>query len=52
MVTTNQKSIIDTQKRKSNPNTTLNVIIKPQEKTIEEGENKKRPTKTNPKHIY
>ena len=33
MVTTNQKSAIDTQtKKKINPNTTVNVVIKSQEK--------------------
>ena len=33
-----KKSIIDTQIRKSNPNTTLKIVIKPQEKrTREEG---------------
>ena len=30
MVTANQKSTIDTQIRKSNPNTTLKTVIKPQ----------------------
>ena len=29
MVITNQKSTIDTQTRKSNPNTTLNIVPKP-----------------------
>ena len=49
MVTTNQKSTIDTQIRKSNPNTTLNIVIKPQEKRTRREE--KRPTKTNPKQL-
>ena len=31
MVTANQKSTIDTQIRKSNPNTSLKIAIKPQE---------------------
>ena len=42
MVTTNQKSTIHTHthKRKSNPNTTLKIAIKSQEKrTKEEGKN-------------
>jgi len=36
MTTDNQKSTIDTQKEKTNTNTTLNVIIK-----ITKGENKR-----------
>ena len=43
MVTTNQKSTIHTHthKRKSNPNTTLKIAIKSQEKrTKEEGKKK------------
>ena len=43
MVTTNQKSTIDihTHKRKRNPNTTLKLVIKSQEKrTKQEGEKK------------
>ena len=42
MVTTNQKSIIDTHTRKRYPNITLRMIIKPQENRIGGGE---RPTK-------
>ena len=46
-VTANQKSTIDTQIRKSNPNTTLKTVIKPQKKRTRWEE--KRSTKTNPK---
>ena len=47
-VTANQKSAIDTQRRKINSNTMLKTVIKPQEeRTREEG--RKRTTKTNPK---
>ena len=49
MVTANQKSVIYTQKRKRNPNTTLKIIIKSQENKRGKGE--KRPTKTNPKQL-
>ena len=50
MVTTNQKSTVDTHtKRKSNPNTMLKIVIKSQEKRTKEKGKKKRPTKTNPK---
>ena len=47
MVTTNQKSTIDMQKRKSNPNTTVKIVSKSQEN--EKRKEEKRPTKTNPK---
>ena len=36
MVTANQKSTIDTQKRKRNTNTTLKLVIKSQEKRTKE----------------
>ena len=36
MVTTSQKSAIDTEKRKSNPNTTLKLVIKSQGKRREQ----------------
>ena len=36
MITTNQKSMIDTQKRERNPNITLKIVIKSQEKTAKE----------------
>lgn len=39
MVTTNQKSVINTEKRKSNPNTTVKLVIKSQGKR--RGRNKK-----------
>ena len=42
MVTTNQKSIIDTtQKRKRNPDITLKIVMKSQEKRLQEEETKK-----------
>ena len=44
---TNQKSTMDTQTRKVNLNTTLKIVIKPQERRREE----KRPTKTNSKQL-
>ena len=40
MLSANQKSMIHTQVRKRNPNTTLKIVIKPQE-------NKRRRKKTN-----
>ena len=41
MLTTNQKSTIDAQKRKRSPNTILKLVIKSQEKrTKEEGKKK------------
>ena len=41
MVTANQKSTIDTHRnKKSNPNTTLKIVIKPQEKRKREGKKK------------
>ena len=44
----NQKTTIDMQKRKSNPNTTLKIVIKSQKnKTREE----RRPTKANLKQL-
>ena len=46
-ITANQKSTIDTQ-RKINSNTTLKIVIKPQEQGTR-GE--KRATKTNPKQL-
>ena len=49
MVTANQKSTIDTQIRKSNPNPSLKIVIKPQENKRRKEE--KRPTKTNPKQL-
>ena len=49
-ITANQKSTIDKQIRKIYSNTTLKIIIKPQDaKTREEG--KKTATKTNPKQL-
>ena len=42
MVTANQKSTIDTQIRKSNPNTTLKIVIKPQEERTREGKKKEK----------
>ena len=52
LVNINQKSTIDihTQKRKSNPNTTLKIGIKLQENKRER-EEKKKPTKINPKQL-
>ena len=38
MVITNQKSIIDTQKREGNSNITLEIVIKSQRKRAKEGE--------------
>ena len=50
MVTTNQKSIIDIHtNKKSNPNTTLKIVIKLQKNKRKKGE--KRPIKTNPKQL-
>ena len=49
MVTANQKSTIHTQKRESNPNTTLKIVTKSQENR--RGREEKRPTKTNPKQL-
>ena len=47
MVTAKQKSIIDIHtKRKRNPNITLKIVIKSQEKRTKE-EREERPTKTN-----
>ena len=43
MLTANQKYTIDTQIRKSNPDITLKIVIKTQEKKTGK---KKRPTKT------
>ena len=48
MVTANQKFTIHTQIRKSNPNTTLKIVIKTQENKRRE---EKRSTKTNPKQL-
>ena len=49
-LTANQKSTIDTHTiRTSNPNTTLTIVIKPQEERAREG--KRRPTKTHPKQL-
>ena len=43
METANRKSTVDTQTRKSNPNTTLKIVIKPPEKTTrEEGKKKEQ----------
>ena len=50
MVTTNQKSTIDTQIRKSNPNTTLKIVIKPEEERTRGGK-KKRAINTKPKQL-
>ena len=48
-ITANEKSTIDTQ-RKINSNTTLKIVIKPEEeRTREEG--KKKATKTSPKQL-
>ena len=41
MGTANQKSTIVTQKRKRNPNTTLKLVIKSQEKRTKEDRQKK-----------
>ena len=50
MVTENQKSTIDTQKRKNSPNATLNTIDNYQiTKENKRGREEKRPTKLNPK---
>ena len=50
MVTTNQKSTIDTHTNKrSNPNTTLKIVIKTQESKRRREE--KIPIKTNPKQL-
>ena len=49
MVTANQKTTIDKQKRKSNPNTILKMAIKSQEN--KRGREEKRPTKTNLKQL-
>ena len=49
IVTTNQKSAIDTHKRNPNPNTTLKIDIKSQEN--KRGREEKRPLKTNPKQL-
>ena len=52
MVSRKQKSRTDTnthKKRKSNPNTTLKVVIKSQEKRTKREE--KRTTETNPKQL-
>ena len=52
MGTTNLKTTIDThKKRKSNPNKTLKMVIKPQEKRTKDEGKKKNPTKTNPKQL-
>ena len=52
MVTTNQKSAIDThtKKEKRSPNTALKLLIKSQEERTKQ-EGKKTPTKTNPKQL-
>ena len=50
MVTANQKSTIDTQIRKSNPNPSLKIVIKPQEKRTRKEGNKKDQQK-NPKQL-
>ena len=42
MITTNQKSMIDTQKRERNPNITLKIVIKSQEKTAKEEKRNKK----------
>ena len=39
------------KKRKSNPNTTLKMVIKPQEMKTNEEKKKKTTTKTNPKQL-
>ena len=49
-ITANQKSTIDTQ-RKINSNTTLKIVIKPQEERTREEGKKKIATKTNPKQL-
>ena len=46
MVTANQKSMIYTQIRKSNPNTTPKIVIKPQEK-----KGRKKPNKNKSKTV-
>ena len=51
MVTTNQKCTMDTHTRKRNPNTTIKLVIKSEEKRTKEEGKKKRPTKTNPKQL-
>ena len=42
MVTANQKSAVDTQRRKSNLNTTPNIVIEPQEERTREGNEKEQ----------
>ena len=53
MGTANRRTTIDYThtKRKSKPNTTLKMVIKPQEKRTREEGNKKRSTKTNPNQL-
>ena len=43
--------LIHKQIRKINSNTTLNIVIKPEEERIREEGKKKRTTKTNPKQL-
>ena len=56
-VTANQKSTIDIQIRNINSNTTLNIVIKPQEKRTkgkkkgQEIKGQRKSTKTNPKQL-
>ena len=47
-VNANRKSTTDTQIRKRNPNTTLKIIIKPQEKRIRR---EKKTNKNNPQQL-
>ena len=47
----NQKTTIDMQKRKSNPNTTLKMVIKSQEWRIKEEGKKKDPQNQIPKQL-
>ena len=49
MGTANPKTTIDTHRQiKSNPNTTIKMVIKPQERR---GRKEKRPTETNPEQL-
>ena len=45
-ITANQKSTIDTQIRKINSNTTLKIVIKPQEDRTREGKKKEQQKKS------
>ena len=49
IITINQKSIIDTQKRERNPGIILKIVIKSQGKRAKEKKRNKKATKTTPK---